>query len=301
MINQKLTVTLIRNFKKKIDELKNTEEMLKIENLLVESSLSAITISDLKGNLTYVNNSFIKMWGYEDEEEIIGKPTVKFWQIKPLELMKALHDKGNWIGEVIATRKDGSKFNAHVIINMVENEAGKSSSMTASFVDVTGRKKAEQALQESEKRYQELYNNTPAMYFTVTPKAIVKSVNDYGAKCLGYKKEELIGKSVWIIVYKDDLKKIKKQVAGIFNKKLKDSKLEFRKVRKNGSVIWVRERAGLVFNDKNKPKELSIICEDVTKQKKEEQKLQKQKEKCEKGLEKLKKQLKEMRKKLNKR
>jgi len=137
-----------------------------------------------------------------------------------------------------------------------------------------------------------LYEDAPDMYFTVTPDGIVKSVNQFGANCLGYKKEELIGGDVWIIVHKDDLKKIQKQVREIFDKRLRRSHLEFRKVRKDGSIIFVQERTRLILDKKNNPVELRIMCRDVTQQRKADEKLKQQREKSEKELKALKKKLK---------
>ena len=46
----------------------------------VESSVNAIALCDLKGNLTYVNDSFLILWGYDKADEIIGKPCRAFWE-----------------------------------------------------------------------------------------------------------------------------------------------------------------------------------------------------------------------------
>jgi len=157
------------------------------------------------------------------------------------------------------------------------------------------RKKVEE-LQKSERRYQDLYEDAPDMYFTVAPDGIVKSVNQFGANCLGYKKEELVGGDVWVIVHKDDLKKVQKQVRKIFEKKILRSHLEFRKVRKNGSAIFVQERTRLILDKKNNPLELRIMCRDVTQQKKVDEKLKLQREKSEKEFKELKKKLKSLEK-----
>ena len=152
------------------------------------------------------------------------------------------------------------------------------------------RKKVEK-LQESEKRYQDLYEDAPDMYFTVTPDGIIKSVNEFGANCLGYTKEKLISKPVWLIVHADDFKKIQKQVKEIFDKRIERSHLEFRKVRKDGSVLWVQERTRLILDKKNNPVELRIMCRDITQQRKADEKLKQQREKSEKELKALKKKL----------
>jgi len=96
----------------------------------------------------------------------------------------------------------------------------------------TARQMAELELAKTEQKYQDLYNNAPDMYFSVSPEGTVTNVNEYGAEYLGYTKEELIGKAVWMVVHHDDLKEVKKQVSEIFKKKEEFSELEFRKVEK---------------------------------------------------------------------
>ena len=129
-------------------------------------------------------------------------------------------------------------------------------------------------LKETKEKLQNLYDYAPDMYFSVAPDGTVLSVNQYGAEYLGYKQEELIGGSVWIIVYIDDLKKTQKQVTEIFKKKLIKDELEFRKVRKDGSIIWVNERTHLFLDETGNPKELLIMCRDITERKQTEKELQ---------------------------
>jgi PAS domain S-box-containing protein len=129
-------------------------------------------------------------------------------------------------------------------------------------------------LSETKKKLQNLYDYAPDMYFSVAPDGTVLSVNQFGAEYLGYKQEELIGGSVWVIVYKDDLKKTQKQVKDIFEKKLIKKELEFRKIRKDSSIIWVNEKTHLFLDETGNPKELLIMCRDVTERKQTEKELQ---------------------------
>ncbi|GAH75756.1 unnamed protein product, partial [marine sediment metagenome] len=50
----------------------------------------------------------------------------------------------NWMGELVARRKNGSTFDVQLLANIVENEAGKAICIMASVVDITERKKIEQ-------------------------------------------------------------------------------------------------------------------------------------------------------------
>jgi len=129
-----------------ITDRKQAEESLRIKDNAIESSINAIFFADLEGNLTYVNPSFIKLWGYEDEKEVLGKPILEFWQTKEnaQKASKTLHESRSWMGELVAQRKDGSTFDAQISANMVTDKAGKPICLMASFVDITGLKRAEE-------------------------------------------------------------------------------------------------------------------------------------------------------------
>lgn len=128
----------------------------------------------------------------------------------------------------------------------------------------TARQVVELELAKSEQKYQDLYDNAPDMYFSVSPDGTVTDVNQFGAVYLGYTKEEIIGKSVWKVVHEDDLQEVKKLFSEIFKKKEEFSELEFQKVRKDGSILQVHERTQLIFDDKGIPSEIRIICRDIT-------------------------------------
>jgi len=140
---------------------------------------------------------------------------------------------------------------------------------------ITRRQRVEVSLRKSEQRYQNLYDCAPDMYFSVTADGTIASVNQFGADSLGYGKETLTGKSVWSIVYEEDQQQVQKQVAKIFSEKLARSELIFRKVRQDGSTLWVHERTQLILDEEHKPIELRIICRDITQRKRTEEKLAK--------------------------
>lgn len=131
----------------------------------------------------------------------------------------------------------------------------------------------QEALTANEVLYQNLYDYAPDMYFTVLPDGTVKSVNLFGAEYLGYTKDELIGKSVWIVVHPDDLDEVKDQINMILKKKLSFSELEFRKIKKDGSALSVQERIQLFLDNDQNPVEIRIICRDVSEQKKSQDEL----------------------------
>ncbi|HCF29657.1 MAG TPA: bifunctional diguanylate cyclase/phosphodiesterase [Cyanobacteria bacterium UBA11049] len=130
-----------------------------------------------------------------------------------------------------------------------------------------------EALRESEKKYQNLYDLAPDAYITITADGTIESANQFFADSLGYSKEELIGKSTWGIIYEDDREWARQWVDSIFQQKLPTSEAELRKVRKDGSVFWIVQRSKLLLDDSGRAIELNIICRDITQRKQMEEQL----------------------------
>ncbi len=130
-----------------------------------------------------------------------------------------------------------------------------------------------EALQESEELYQSLYDFAPDAYLTIAADGRIVSVNQYGAEALGYTKQELMYQDFSTLVYKEDRDDFQQLFASVFREKLATVEAEFRKVRKDGSIIWERQRSQLIFNKEGEPVELRIICRDITDRKQGEEQL----------------------------
>ena len=113
----------------------------------VESSINAIGITDLEGKLIYVNDSCVKMWGYNSKDEVLGRFLPEFWEGDGvLKTVKELREKGVASGEDIGKRKDGSLFFVRFTASIFTDEADNPSFMFGSFFDITERKQAEEEL-----------------------------------------------------------------------------------------------------------------------------------------------------------
>ena len=131
-----------------ITERKIAEKELMIKDLAVDSTINAIALAEPKGKLTYVNPAFLKMWGYQ-ESDVIGRHFVEFWQDehKALDILDAIREKGKYIGESKAKRKDESQFDVQISASLVTDDVDKPLSMILSFIDLTERKEVEKKLE----------------------------------------------------------------------------------------------------------------------------------------------------------
>jgi PAS domain S-box-containing protein len=128
------------------------------------------------------------------------------------------------------------------------------------------RSESERALVQSEERYRELYDDTPTMYFTLAMDGTVRSVNRYGAEQLGYLVEELIGHSVLGVFHELDKEAVAAGLSACLAAPEITKRWEFRKVRKDGRVIWVRETVRVGQSVSGEPV-LLVTCEDITEKK----------------------------------
>ena len=135
------------------------------------------------------------------------------------------------------------------------------------------RKRAQEALQESEERYRALYDEAPLMYFTVDSHLRILSVNKFGANILGYTNEELVGQSAMTVVDPEDQEIFCREIEACFTSMNQASQKVFRKIKKDGTRLWVRETSRSIVGP-NQEQMLLLSCEDITDQKRVEDALE---------------------------
>ncbi len=122
-------------------ERKKIQEALWIKDRVIESSINAIAITNLQGKLTYVNKAFLKLWGNESTDEVVGKDIAGFWHKTndTLWITETVFSSGSWFGKVSGKKKDESKLDLQLSAFIVKEkgESSESLCMVFSFVDIT--------------------------------------------------------------------------------------------------------------------------------------------------------------------
>jgi PAS domain S-box-containing protein len=122
------------------------------------------------------------------------------------------------------------------------------------------------ALRESEAHWKEVFEQDPTMHFLIDANGVVLSVNAFGASQLGYAVSELVGQPVRGLFHEADRELVQANLAACQGAPGRSSVWEVRKLRKNGSALWVRENAKFVQWGANDPIFL-VSCEDITQRK----------------------------------
>lgn len=132
---------------------------------------------------------------------------------------------------------------------------------------ITQPKQEDELLRKSEESYRNLYDSTPLMFFTIDSEGIVLSVNKYGANHLGYSPDELIGGSVLNVFPPAQQSTAQAQVKQCLENIGMERTWEICKVRKDGTQLWVCEKAHTISSSDGKVL-IFISCEDITDRKK---------------------------------
>lgn len=128
-------------FFRDITDRKKAEKELQKRSLAVEQSPVSIIITDLNGNIEYVNPKFTKVTGYSFKESLNNNPRMLNPGIQPKEFYKKLWDTilsgKNWSGIFHNKRKNGELFWESAIISPIKNEEGEITNFVAVKEDIT--------------------------------------------------------------------------------------------------------------------------------------------------------------------
>ena len=177
---------------------------------IVESSDDAIIGGTLEGVITSWNKGAEKLYGYS-AGEILGQPiSVLAPPERSEEVTQILArlKRGERIEEyeLERVRKDGSLIYISLSLFRLTGSRGEVTGAAAIARDVTERKRAEQALHESEERYRSLVEAAPDVIFTVSAEdGSLTSLNPAFETLTGWSRAEWLGRPFVGMVHPDDL------------------------------------------------------------------------------------------------
>ncbi len=134
---------------------KQAEEQIRILSRALEQSSALVVITDLEGNIQYVNQKFTEVTGYSPEEVKGKNPRILKSGETPESVYKELWENiqsgKEWRGELRNRKKNGELFWQFAYISSIKNERGEISHFLAINEDITERKLLQQQLLQSQK------------------------------------------------------------------------------------------------------------------------------------------------------
>ncbi len=232
-----------------ITERKKAEQTLRESETrfrsLFASAPIATIITNQIGQITLINEQAGHVFGYSTDE-LIGQPVE---MLIPASARNAHPDhRADYIAEprvrrmsalkeLNALRKDGTEFPAEIELSYVNTRDGL---LVMSFVmDITERKKAEQALRESEMRFGLLVNGVRdyAIYL-IDARGNIVTWNQGAERIKGYTAQEIIGDNIARFYTPEDVARGEPERTLKFAETEGHFTTEGQRVRKDGSVFW---------------------------------------------------------------
>ena len=182
-----------------ITELKQKEETFSLLNHTVKSIGECISITDVHDKILFVNQAFLRTYGYT-EEEIIGKQIemVRADTTKKDDSIFKSTELGGWQGELLNKKKDGTVFPISLTTSIVYGEKQQPIAHVGVAVDITERKRVEEKLQESEEKYRSIFENVQDVYYEALIDGTILEVSP-SIEIISkgqYHRDDLIGKSM---------------------------------------------------------------------------------------------------------
>lgn len=270
------------NLEQEVVEVKQAEESLRQANetlqALIDYSPLAIIMLDLDSHVLLWNNAAEKMYGWTAQEAL--------GQFAPF-IPEDKREEQRAIGERVAKgevftdlelerrRKDGSRILIGISIAPLRDSAGSVYAQVSIAADITERKRAEQALRESEERLQQIASSLrEVIWLRDAQTRQVLYVNSAFEELTGRTCESFFENPNIVIdaIHPDDrewvIKALNQRLEGIpYNK-------EHRLIHLNGSVCWVSSRSFPVRNEAGEVYRWASIMENITARKRAEDDVQ---------------------------
>jgi PAS domain S-box-containing protein len=249
---------------------------------LIDGSIQGVLIH-VDGVIKLANPALAAMLGFERGEELIGQPVWQFIAPQDREMAQA-YQRARREGrpapnnfELHLQRRDGSVIALDCMASSIAWEGGQAT--LATVVDMTERQRAEQGLRTSEERFRQIAENIKEAF-------IIVELDGFRPLYLSRMWEEIWGRpleeayrdpAAWVqAIHPDDAGVVHETRQAI--EKGEAISRNFRVVRPDGTVRWVRARAFPVYNASHEPYRQVGLVEDITDLRRtEEQLLQAQK------------------------
>lgn len=236
--------------RKEIEERKRAEESLTDSEaryrLLVESINEGIWYIDGDATTVFVNGHMAEMLGYT-VEEMVGKHLFSFMDERGVALAKEnIERRKQGISEQHEfefIRKDGRRIYALLGTSPIMDDGGTFRGAIAGVIDITERKKAEEALRVSEARFRAVVENSyDGILFCDADSNVIYRSPSYTA-INGFSDRERIGRNAFEMVHADHKEELLRKWKEVIEHPDLVFKMELQILHKNGGWLWVDSTA----------------------------------------------------------
>jgi len=207
--------------------------------LSIEHAMDGIHVVDAEGNVVAVNTAFCEMLGYS-REDLLAMNVRDWdaqWNSKEIEAKISEILKRREVFETRFRRKDGNVIDAEVSVAATAVDG--QTLIFASARDVTGRKRAEARLRESEERFRSLVEQSIAGLYIIQD-GCFSYVNARFAEIFGYPSaSDLIGQAYGLVVAPESQELVAAMIRRRLSGESRRERFTLRGIRRDGSPVEI--------------------------------------------------------------
>ncbi len=243
---------------------------------IVEEMEEGYYETDLAGNYTFFNDVMCQTIGYS-REELMG---MNYRVYTPEEDVKSVYKVYNEVyrtGEphrwfpMVNIRKDGTRIFIEDSVFPLRNAVGEIIGFRGISRNVTGRKRADEALRQSEERYRTILQEMDEGYYEVDLAGNYTFVNDVICNRLGYSRDKLMGMNYKVYTLEEDIKTVYKVYNEVYRTGRPRRWFPAVNVAKDGTRIFIENSILPIRNSDGQIIGFRGISRDVTERKRMEQ------------------------------
>jgi two-component system cell cycle sensor histidine kinase/response regulator CckA len=225
---------------------------------------------DRSGVIVYVNMAECELLGLQ-KDQMLGHPVWEFVapeerdQSRDAVLRKLAGGQPLMIFERVYIRPDGTLVMLEIHEKHILDDESRITGMSSFLIDITDRKRSEQALQLNQQRYEHLMQHASDIVYGADINGNFVFFNPTATVLLGYPAEELIGRSYLDIVRPDYRFKMRRFYRAQLARNQGDTYFEFPAIARDGREVWFGQNVQLI-QENGKSIGFQAITRDITKQ-----------------------------------
>jgi PAS domain S-box-containing protein len=232
---------------------------------LVDNSLVGIYKTNISGDILFANESLASIFKFNDVEELKSHQITEFYKniSARKEIIAKLRKEGSFAQyEVEMVSREGDT------VNMLLSASLTGKVISGMLMDITLRKKAEKALQDSEEKYHTLFESNPTYTILVSLEGSILDVNSAASEFAGISSQELIGKNfpeLQIFPNEEDIKfQRSKFLQALQGETIKP--FQYQLIDYKGNYSWVESQLVPIKKD-GEINSILVIAKDITERK----------------------------------
>jgi PAS domain S-box-containing protein len=244
---------------------------------ILDAAPAGVVVADRKGRILHSSRFAERFLGgvvagrAHDNENGYRIATPDGTPVPPdrLPLSLALEGRSVLDTELLVTRSDGapSTILASATPLMRQGPGHQIFGAVTVFQDITGRKRAEEALAASERQYRELIQTANSIIIRWDKDGVIRFINDYGLRFFGYREDELVGRTVALLVPKVEQssgRDMELLIQDILRHPEAHTYVPNENITRDGRTTWVAWTNKAVLDDEGRVQEILAIGIDIT-------------------------------------